>query len=446
MRKNGLVLALWAGMWMAAPAAAQNSTGASPLTLDEPVRGEITSADEVNWRDGTRSEQFAIQLEEGQAVRFSVTGPLDAELTLFLDGELLSSSTSRDEDGTRLVVRAPRDGRYLLAVSGRDASSFGPFTLESERQQVYGGGEIAVGSTVTDWADAARTLPLRISREGVYTVRVDSDEFDPVVGLEGNGVLMENDDANGTTNAMLTARLVPGVYRLTVDGAMGQVGGQYVLGVAARELPAGVAAAAAGELAPGRGVTALYGGEEVSYRLQVPSRQLVTLSMDSNEIDPVLALRGGGVDQVDDDSGDSLNARITAVLEPGDYTVVAGATGKHGGVFTLSARMEGIPSDAGGGTLDVGRTRDVRLLPGVTDSYQVRIPRAGDYVIDMTADGFDTYLRLLRDGGEVASDDDGGGALNARIEQPLQPGDYVIEASSVGEAAAGAYRIGIRRR
>jgi hypothetical protein len=442
MQKNRLALALVAGLWMAAPASAQSSTDASPLVPGAQVRGEITSADEVNWSDGTRSERFAVQLEEGQAIRFSVTGPLDAGLALFLDGELLARSSPYDGDATHLAVRVPRDGRYLLAVSGRDASSFGPFTLQSEQQQVYDGGGIAVGSTVTDWADEARTLPLRIDREGLYTVRVDSDEFDPVLELEGNGVALENDDANGSTNAMLTARLAPGVYQLTVD-AMGRMGGQYVLGVSERELPAGVAPATPGELAPGRGVTALYEGEEVSYRLQVPTRQMVTLSMDSTEIDPVLALRGAGVDEVDDDSGDSLNARILAVLEPGEYTVEAGAAGRHGGVFTLSARMEPIPSDAGGGTLEVGQPRDARLLPGITDSYRVRVPRSGDYVIDMTAATFDAHLRLLRDGAEVVSDDDGGGALNARIEQPLQAGEYVIEARAVD--GAGVYNIGIRR-
>lgn len=444
MRKNGLALALAAGLSLPAVAFAQSPAGASALEPGQQTRGEITSEDPVNWRDGSRSELFAIPLREGQAVRFTVTGPLSASLSLFLDGELVSISTERDGGGASLVVRAPQDGEYLLAVSGRDAVSFGPYTLASGEQQVYEGGEIQVGASLVDWADTARTIPLRIQHEGIYTIRMDSDEFDTSLSLSGNGVSLANDDANGS-NSMLTARLDPGVYQLTLDGFLGQMGGEYQLAVSERELPPGTVLAEGGELVPDRAVTALYQGTEASYRLRVAERSVATITMDSGEIDSRLVLEGEGVREEDDDSGEGLNALVSTVLEPGDYTVRAASFGAGGGVFTLTASLSEVPADAGGGLLEVGVDRDVRMMAGLVDSYRVRIARAGEYVIDMAAVGFDSHLRLLRDGGEVATDDDGGGGLDARIRQTLEAGEYVIEARALG-GADGPYSIGIHSR
>jgi hypothetical protein len=151
----------------------------------------------------------------------------------------------------------------------------------------------------------------------------------------------------------------------------------------------------------------------------------------------------------DDDGGERLDARITSLLEPGEYVVRASAYDPTGGagVFTLSARLSPVPADAGGGVLEVGRQHAARLLPGMTDRYAFSITRPGMYVLTMaSSDAVDPLLRLLRDGEPVADDDDGGGGLDARIEHALDAGDYVLEASSAMGGEGGRYQLQVRRR
>ena len=186
----------------------------------------------------------------------------------------------------------------------------------------------------------------------------------------------------------------------------------------------------------------------MEYRLRVDARQLLELDMRSAEIDSGLRLVGAGVVLEDDDGGDGVDARIVSVLEPGQYTVQASAYDEGAGVFTLSARLSGVPADAGGGVLEVGRPREARLMDGTADRYTLAIPRAGTYRIRMTStDGVDSHLRLFRHGEEVASDDDSGGGLwDALIEDALPAGDYVLEASSAVGGPGGRYRIDVQRR
>lgn len=275
---------------------------------------------------------------------------------------------------------------------------------------------------------------------------MDSEEFDTLLKLEGNGVSLSNDDAEGS-NSLVSARLAPGRYTVIADGYGGSIQGQYRLAVSERQLPAGVTLASDGVLQPGTDVTALHQGAQVAYRLQAPSRQLATITMRSSEFDSMLALEGETVLLHDDDSGGGLDARIVSVLEPGEYSVRASSYNDGAGLFTLSAEFADVPDDIGGGTLAIGQPRDARLMAGATDRYSVRIPRNGSYRIEMqSADGIDSHLRLLRDGEPVAQDDDSGGGLDARIDETLQAGDYILEASSVVGRSDGRYRIGIQRR
>lgn len=420
---------------------------ATRIAPGQQLRGEITSADVINWRDGSRSELFSFALDAGQAVQFTVEGPLRAQLSVFLDGQLVRAS-SGDGEAAKLSIRAPRAGRYVLAVSGHDGSAYGPFTLGATELQVYAGGELAAGASISDWLDGSKRIPLRIEREGVYALRMAADGFDTVLGLEGNGVSLGNDDAQGS-NSQLTAWLAPGAYTLVASGFGGVAEGQYELSVAEQVLPPGVGIAADGELEPGSDITALYQGRPVSYRLSVGERQLLELDMRSPGLDSRLRLTGAGVVLEDDDSGERLDARIASVIEPGEYTVQASAFDAAGGagVFTLAARLSPVPHDAGGGAIQVGQPRDARLLPGVTDRYTFRIARAGGYAITMgSSDGVDPHLRLYRDNELLAEDDDGGGGLAARIEDTMQPGDYVLEASSAVGGEGGRYQLQVRRR
>ena len=83
--------------------------------------------------------------------------------------------------------------------------------------------------------------------------------------------------------------------------------------------------------------------------------------------------------------------------------------------------------------------------------YRFELERPATVTIDLTSASLDGYLYLLsgegRSGRVVASDDDGGDWLNARIEQELEPGVYTIQVTTGGSERRkkGQYRLVVRR-
>ncbi|HYV34836.1 MAG TPA: hypothetical protein VE988_03970 [Gemmataceae bacterium] len=74
------------------------------------------------------------------------------------------------------------------------------------------------------------------------------------------------------------------------------------------------------------------------------------------------------------------------------------------------------------------------------EPYKLQMSAGKVYVIDLVKDGVrDPYLYLENaKGDQVASDDDGGGDLNARIIfSPPQDGEYTILASTLGKETGG---------
>jgi serine protease Do len=58
----------------------------------------------------------------------------------------------------------------------------------------------------------------------------------------------------------------------------------------------------------------------------------------------------------------------------------------------------------------------------------------------------DPFLRVLdANGNEVATDDDGGGGLNSRINRFFPAGTYRIEATSFGDGETGSYVLSLIR-
>lgn len=410
-----------------------------PLEPGSQARGEITGASSLNHSDGTRSRLYVVELGERELASFEVTGPLRAQLSLF-DGEELVVRSGDASPGS-LALRAPRSAAYTLAVSGADAEAFGPYTLRAQVMDGWDGSVLRTGTEILDWVDGSRELPLRVDRRAMFTIDLRSDQFDAVLRIAGNGVEARDDDGGDGTDARLTVLLDPGTYTVSVSGWGGGGQGLYRLAVDSRPAPAGLMQG--GRIsADGSEVQGALQGEPLLYRFTLGDRRVVTAEMRSADFDSLLVLRGEGVENYDDDSGEGFDARLVQVLDPGEYTIEAGSATSGGGLFTLALSSAGVPEGTGGGMLEIGREQDAMLLPGATDRHTFSVAEAGEYVIDMVSDDFDSWLELFDAAGEsLASDDDGGGALNARIRVTLEPGDYVLEAAGLG--GEGRYRVSI---
>ncbi|MFC4728407.1 hypothetical protein [Coralloluteibacterium thermophilus] len=164
----------------------------------------------------------------------------------------------------------------------------------------------------------------------------------------------------------------------------------------------------------------------------------------------------------DDDGAGALDAQVDARLTPGDYQVYVGHLGE-GGRYTLSIseRIGGGPEDNryGDFTLGAGFTPDPQTASGRTGGA-VDASTHGSHctgMIDSTPDHRLTItspvnLRISVDSttdstlvvvgpGKVVCDDDSAGALDARIVDRFQPGEYGIYVGHLGDG--GEYTLTI---
>ena len=71
-------------------------------------------------------------------------------------------------------------------------------------------------------------------------------------------------------------------------------------------------------------------------------------------------------------------------------------------------------------------------------TYRVSVEGTGRVRIDLSSSNADAFLYLMtQDGRRISDDDDGGAGLDARIERDLEPGIYLIEATTVGGRERG---------
>ena len=71
-------------------------------------------------------------------------------------------------------------------------------------------------------------------------------------------------------------------------------------------------------------------------------------------------------------------------------------------------------------------------------TYRFTLEDAGRVRIELSSDGADSYLHLLaEDGSRLADNDDGGAGLDARVERDMEPGVYLVEATTVGGRGRG---------
>ncbi len=214
------------------------------------------------------------------------------------------------------------------------------------------------------------------------------------------------------------------------------------------------------------------GGPVQAWAYAGEAGEAVTFDLVSGDFDAVLYLVGPGIDGLlsDDDGGGGCNSRISVTLpRSGRYLVVASRFGYTGpGGFTLSASREAGPPTGEGGC-GAGSAWDPAVLESLDDGGRrmdttgarsgrlsdADLQEDGSYLqawtldgrsgtpvtIDLLADDFDAFLLLAGPGlPDVASDDDGGGACNARLSLTLPAdGPYRVVVSTVGDPGEGRF-------
>lgn len=175
-------------------------------------------------------------------------------------------------------------------------------------------------------------------------------------------------------------------------------------------------------------------GDKQEYRFKVDKAGIYTIGMESGTLDSYLHLTGRNVDIEDDDSGNNLNARIRAYLEPGDYTIGASSLNGSTGSFKLKVGLTPVDKDLvirDGSALTIGQTAQGMVDSRGRRSFVLNLDSARHLQFDAIADNFDSVLRISGPGID-AEDDDGGNGTNARLTLHMGPGRYTVTVSSFG--------------
>ncbi|WP_110687802.1 hypothetical protein [Salinicola aestuarinus] len=430
--------------------AAENGSSSEPLAIGDAMKGELTSASQVNAKDGSRYVRIPVQLEADTFVQFELDGSLGGTLSLLdSDNQWLASSSNvattsnLASNGGTVSVGADIDkaGTYWLAVSGIDSDSYGPFEVESRTIDVRNDGDLATDEDVKGFiTDDPNTYTLNVEEAGLYRFTMRSDVVDSYLHLTGQGVDASDDDSgDGTTglDAQLSAYLEPGDYQLEASAYGTVKNGMYSLVAEPQPLPTGDTLRNDGEITSGDELTGYMSGGEREYTLNVDEPGSYTIDMGADDLDSFLDLTGPDVDLSDDDSGGGYDARIQTVLQPGTYTIHASSydDGKTG-LFTLGVTSsETTVLSADERRLEGAGQLEDMLMPNADTDYAWHVDEAGHYAVTMRSSDLDAFLMLSGGAGVDLSDDDSGGGYDARIETDLAPGDYTINASAYGDGS-----------
>ncbi|WP_083001539.1 hypothetical protein [Halomonas sp. GT] len=414
--------------------------GLDSVTLGERARGEITSAGELNGNDGSRYLRYAISLEEGSLVEFSLSGALQGLVALYDDQlQLLESAET-------VRHHVEETGDYLVIVSGADASSYGPFTLNSRTVELSDSDTLAIGEPMDSWLDGtSREVSLTVEEAGMYQIEMRADEFDAYLELSGpNGYYREDDDGAGNLNARISDFLAPGDYTVTARSAFGEGSGLFTLSAEPRELPGDGELRNDGSVMPSDTLSGWLSGQELSYQLEIEEAGMYQIDMRSNDIDAYLVLEGpNGYFREDDDSAGNLDASIADFLAPGNYQLTARtAYGSDSGLFTLSVEPRELPDDVelrNEGELTPNETLN-GWYSGEPLTYELTLEESSLVRLNMRSSDFDTYLEIYGEN-DSYSDDDGGNGTNSRIEQALLPGTYTVIARGFAVSGSGMFEL-----
>ena len=190
------------------------------------------------------------------------------------------------------------------------------------------------------------------------------------------------------------------------------------------------------------------GSDAHTYRFEVTDAGRVRIGLSSAEADAYLYLltEEGGRIADNDDSGAGLDARVERDLAPGIYLIEATTVGgrdRGPADFTLTvSRLEGCDfvhlgtlepgvdlTAEGSWSLETCGSRFVSAHPA--HSYSFNLAEAARVRVDLESDTGDPVLSLASlEHGVIGANDDGGESRNARIEQYLLPGVYLIDATT----------------
>ena len=214
------------------------------------------------------------------------------------------------------------------------------------------------------------------------------------------------------------------------------------------------------------------GSAEDTYEFYASEGQMLRITMDSEEFDTFLRLRGPNGDVIalnDDRPGGGVNSQIDSrAPTTGRYTAVAGTYSQELGTYVIGIEtIEGAPttppSTQQAFTLYPGFTPDPMMFTGTaggtvsanqfapdcrgwvasTPTHTMTLTAAFSYLAVIMNSPQDTTLVIERPDGTYLCDDDGGGGFNPFVSGAFQAGTYQIYAGTYAGGQSPTYRLAV---
>lgn len=308
-----------------------------------------------------------------------------------------------------------------------------------------------------------------------YRIQMFSNDFDTYLELKNflGIVVARNDDGGPKLNSRIEfTPLFSGLFRVVATTFKTNAVGGYKIRVTGLDgivppplpplpvpplpVPPNVVLNVHGNLAHADPVK--NGKHFDAYKLFLKAGNDYVINMESAHFDTYLRVtnQAGVVLAQNDDGGMGRNSRI--VFRPmanGFYNIVATSYKNDaiGGYDLRVVRNGGIvpPPLPIPPKVILNVHGDLKFADPVKNgkhyhTYKVGLKAGREYVINMTSDHFDTYLRVTNQVGVVlVQNDDGGMGRNSRIVfRPLTNGFYNIVATSYANGATGHFHLNVR--
>ena len=404
------------------------SSGALIMVSESTLTVEPNSMTEASLTAGGQN-YFRFTLRESiRGLAIHTRGEIDLMGNLY-DGQgtpLAAGEMSGDQGNFR-IDRPLAPGTYFVRVQGGNTSVQGNYTLHVARGPRITNVRLA---SVTD-----RTLAVGVSDYFQLTLGVSqslaihtSGDIDTSGGIyDGRGVLLATDENNGDRNNFRIERLLDaGTYFIRVSGSNFGAAQSYTLHVIPLITP--------GSTFEG---TLVAGGTD-HFQLTLESTQHLAIYTSGEGLNTTGGLydSDGMAVATDEDSGEGDHFRIGRLLAAGTYFIqVTGADISVTGGYTLHVELPGIT------TVQLGSTTERTLAAGVSDYFQLTLTSVQGVAIH-TQGGIDvTGILYDADVMQLATDENGGGMGNFRIDRPLAPGTYLIEVTGADTSIEGNYRL-----
>lgn len=352
-------------------------------------------------------------------------------------------------------LQLPTDGTYVIVVYGYNSYDAGTFNVTLNEVEV---GELPTNQPITYGESVEGFLPTGQNVSYVFTgtagdvvsVEVESG-FDGYLELrDSTGSIIASDDDSGfDLNPLIENIELPddGEYTLVLAGFGSDTAGSYTLTLTS-DSSGPVANTETGTIAYGQTVEGeMVAREAIRYTFEGTEGDVISITVET-PFDSYLELHNavGDVLIADDDSGGQLQPAITDYTLPvtGTYELIlSGFNSFDEGGYTISLTVGGIVAPEDVTPITYGETLTATMESGNKANFSFE-GTEGDIVTISVAAPFDGLMELISESGELlATDDDGGGDLNPKIEGFTLPatGTYTIVISAFGGATGGEFTI-----